>query len=99
MPWEGTWNRDRTAFIGTFTGGDRVFMGAWTPTGTRLPDPPPGEPALSNDDPFFDGAPTNDRDAHQERWTGLWRDGIWRGKYKGPNDRFEFSGTMTLHAV
>jgi hypothetical protein len=102
MPWEGSWNVNRTAFIGTYTAGGTVYIGAWTPVpGVELPDPPPGDPPLSNNDPFFDGAPTNDRDAHQDRWMGLWHEGIWRGKYKDPNPNchFEFAGTMTLHTL
>jgi hypothetical protein len=48
----------------------------------------------------MDGAPTNDRDAHQKDWwMGFWYDGVWRGKFKQPNSRFEFSGTMTLHTL
>lgn len=100
MPLEGSWNANRTAFIGTYTSGATVYMGAWTPIGDLpLPDPP-GDPPLSDNDPFMDGAPTNDRDVHQrDWWMGFWYDGVWRGKFKHPNSRFEFSGTMTLHTM
>lgn len=99
MPWDGSWNANRTAFIGTYTAGGTVYTGAWTPApGFELSDPP-GDPPLSNNDPFFEGAPTNDRDAHQDRWMGLWLDGIWRGRYKDPNSPLEISRTMTLHPL
>jgi hypothetical protein len=47
MPWEGSWNANRTAFIGTYTAGATVYMGAWTPVGDLRLSDPPGDPPLS----------------------------------------------------
>jgi hypothetical protein len=96
MAWSGSWNGDRTAYTGTYTAPDgTVFRGTWTPAPSLdLPDPP-DDPALSNDDPFFAGAPPNDRDAHQDHWVGLWHGGVWTGKFNAPGSIFEFAGTMT----
>jgi hypothetical protein len=71
----------------------RLFMGAWTMTPAL--SGPPRDPPLSNNNPFFHGAPLNDKSP--EHWFGLFgeEDKVWRGKYKDPEGRFEFSGTMT----
>jgi hypothetical protein len=47
--------------------------------------PGPGDPPLSDNDPFMDGAPTNDRDVHQKDWwMGFWYDVTWA---RGPRFR------------
>jgi hypothetical protein len=92
MSWKGTWNGN--VFIGTHTvddGSGRVFMGAWTMTPALGS---PHDPQLSNNDPFFNGAPLNEKSP--DHFFGFFGpDDVWRGKYKDPQGRFEFSGTMT----
>jgi hypothetical protein len=91
MPWQGEWNGG--VWTGSYTTDNgTVFNGTWTPPAVQ---DPPGDPPLSNYNPFLIGAPLNNNEVHQGPWQGSYdASGVWTGTYTAP-DGTTFEGTMT----